>query len=42
MKFKKLKLEIQKGLQSGPPSPLNIDSIKEQARKRLKSLNKKN
>jgi len=41
IKLKALKLEIQKGIQSGPSSPLNIESIKEQGRKRLQSLNKK-
>ena len=41
IKLKALKLEVQKGLQSGESPPLSIDSIKEQGRKRLQLLNKK-
>jgi antitoxin ParD1/3/4 len=41
IKLRTLKLEVQKGLESGNSSLLNMDSIKEQGRKRLQALNKK-
>jgi putative addiction module CopG family antidote len=35
MRMEELKTEIKKGIDSGEPTPLNIDEIKERGRKRL-------
>lgn len=39
MKLERLRAEIQKGLDSGPPEPLDMDSIIAEAKERYKQRN---
>jgi antitoxin ParD1/3/4 len=41
LRFEALRNDIQKGLDSGEATPLDIDAIKEQGRERLASLQRK-
>ena len=41
MRIEELKAEIKKGLESGEPTPLNIQEIKARGRKRLAAEQKK-
>ncbi len=41
LRFEELKAEIRKGLDSGEPTPLNIQEIKARGRKRLAAEQKK-
>lgn len=41
MRFEELKNAIKEGIESGDPTPLNVEDIKERGRKRLAAQHKK-